>query len=62
MAASIAGEALAVPAVQHFRRHSPIRSLETWHGRRHQPFLVHGVRRRDAASGLPTGKRIHKPA
>jgi hypothetical protein len=62
MALSIGNTALALPAVQsaHFRRHSPIRSLETWHGRRHQP-IVHGVRRFDAQSGLPTGKRIHKP-
>ena len=62
-AMSVAGSALALPAVQsaHFRRHSPlIRRIEVSHGRRHQPF-VHGVRRFDAQSGLPTGKRIHKP-
>jgi hypothetical protein len=59
MALSIANAAIALPAVQsaHFRRHAPIRTLETWRGRRHQP-LVHGVRRSEAHSGLPTGKRM----
>ena len=63
MAASIGGAALALPAVQstHFRQHYPlVRRIEISHGRRHSP-LVHGVRRLDAASGLPTGKRMHKP-
>ena len=62
-ALSVAGAALALPAVQsaHFRRHSPlIRRIEAPRGRRHEP-IVHGVRRFDAQSGLPTGKRIHKP-
>jgi len=63
MAASIGGAALAVPALQsaHFRQHYPlVRRIETPRGRRHSP-IVHGVRRFDAASGLPSGKRTHKP-
>ena len=61
----VSSDAFALPAVQaaHGRR------LEVTHGRRHQPWThasVHAFNYqvespRDASSGLPTGKRTHKP-
>jgi hypothetical protein len=69
----VSGDAFALPAVQaaHGRQHSPLVSHgEVGHGRRHQPWVggagAHAfnyqvVSPRDAASGLPTGKRMHKP-
>ena len=62
-------DALALPAVQAAHGRQPSH-VDVTHGRRHQPWargaIVHGFNYqvespRDASSGLPTGKRMHKP-
>jgi hypothetical protein len=66
MAASVAGQALALNPQPLPPRQIPVTSRHQLETHNRHGAIVHGfnyqvVSPRDAASGLPTGKRMHKP-